>query len=151
MIVLDLMLPGLDGLSLLRRLREAGKDTHVIILTARDTIEDRVLGLRTGSDDYLIKPFAFDELLVRDRGLAGGAHGVKKPVLRVGDLKIDMSLRSGAATAPCWICRRWEFALLEYLAMRRGQLCSRSTSRPISTTQRRADEQRRGRGHLRVA
>src|SRR6185312_4283151 len=69
-IILDLMLPKLDGLSLLRRLRESDNRTHVLILTARDTVEDRVLGLRTGSDDYLVKPFAFDELLARVEALA---------------------------------------------------------------------------------
>jgi DNA-binding response OmpR family regulator len=125
-IVLDLMLPKLDGLSLLRRLREAGKDTHVIILTARDTIEDRVLGLRTGSDDYLVKPFAFDELLARVQALARRGHGVKNPVLRIGNLEIDLATRSARRGGAALDLPPREFALLEYIAMRRGKLCSRT-------------------------
>jgi len=125
-IVLDLMLPKLDGLSLLRRLRAAGKDTHVIILTARDTVEDRVLGLRTGSDDYLVKPFAFDELLARVEALARRAHGVKKPVLCAGDMEIDLVSRLARRNGVALDLPPREFALLEYLALRRGQLCSRT-------------------------
>src|SRR5205085_3733304 len=88
-IVLDLMLPKLDGLSLLRRLRESGKDTHVLILTAKDTIEDRVLGLRSGADDYLVKPFAFAELLARVQALARRIHAVRDGVIHVGPLEVD--------------------------------------------------------------
>lgn len=125
-IVLDLMLPKLDGLSLLRRLREGGKDTHVLILTARDTVEDRVLGLRTGSDDYLVKPFAFDELLARVEALARRSHGVKDPVLRVAGIEIDTGrriVRKGTATLEL---PPREFALLEYLVMRKGRVVTRS-------------------------
>src|ERR1700742_3680604 len=68
-IILDIMLPKIDGLQVLQRLRDGGKDTHVLLLTARDTIADRVTGLRTGADDYLIKPFAFAELLARSEAL----------------------------------------------------------------------------------
>jgi len=125
-VILDLMLPKLDGLSVLRRLRESKKQTHVLILTAKDTVEDRVTGLQSGSDDYLIKPFAFDELLARVQALTRRAHGVKDPVLRVGDLEINTvrrtALRDGS---PIDLTAR-EFALLEYLAMRGGQVVSRA-------------------------
>ena len=125
-IVLDLMLPRLDGLSLLRRLREAGKDTHVLILTARDTIEDRVLGLRTGSDDYLVKPFSFDELLARIEALVRRAHGVKRPVIRIGDVEIDPAARAVRRSGATIDLPPREFALLEYLAVRQGRVVTRA-------------------------
>ena len=125
-IVLDLMLPKLDGLSLLCRLRESGKDTHVLILTARDTVEDRVLGLRTGSDDYLVKPFAFDELLARVEALVRRAHGVKRPVIRVGDLEIDPAARAVKRSGAAIDLPPREFALLEYLAVRQGSVVTRA-------------------------
>ena len=84
-IVLDLMLPGLPGLELLRRLREGGSDTHVLILTARDAVEDRVAGLDAGADDYLVKPFAFEELLARIHALARRRYGRKTPRIEVDD------------------------------------------------------------------
>ena len=125
-IILDLMLPRLDGLSLLRRLRDHGKDTHVLILTARDTVEDRVLGLRTGSDDYLVKPFDFDELLARVEALTRRAHGIKQPVIRVADLAIDPAARTVLRDGlPLELPPR-EFALLEYLAVRQGRIVTRA-------------------------
>lgn len=125
-IVLDLMLPKLDGLSLLRRLREAGKETHVLILTARDTVEDRVLGLRSGSDDYLVKPFAFDELLARVEALARRTHGIKQPVIRVAGLEIDPAAREVRREGNVIDLPPREFALLEYLAARRGRVVTRA-------------------------
>ncbi len=125
-IILDLMLPGLDGLSVLRRLREAGKDTHVLILTAKDTVEDRVTGLRSGADDYLIKPFAFDELVARVQALARRAHGVKRPVLRVENIEIDTTQRIARKGREVLTLPPREYALLEYLAMKRGQLVTRA-------------------------
>ena len=125
-IILDLMLPRLDGLSLLRRLRDEGKDTHVLILTAKDTVEDRVLGLRTGSDDYLVKPFDFDELLARVEALTRRAHGIKQPVIRVADLAIDPAARTVMRDGlPLELPPR-EFALLEYLAVRQGRIVTRA-------------------------
>ena len=125
-IVLDLMLPGLDGLSLLRQLRAAGRDTHVLILTAKDTIEDRVLGLRTGADDYLIKPFAFDELLARVQTLARRQHGVKNPQITIGDLRVDTAARTcRRGEEPIDLSAR-EYAVLEYLALRHGQVVTRT-------------------------
>jgi DNA-binding response OmpR family regulator len=125
-IVLDLMLPKLDGLSLLRRLRDAGRTTHVLILTAKDGIDDRVRGLRSGADDYLVKPFAFDELLARVEALARRAHGVKHPVIRIADLEIDASRRTVARNGAIIDLSPREFALLEYLAMRQGQVVTRA-------------------------
>jgi DNA-binding response OmpR family regulator len=125
-IVLDLMLPKVDGLSVLRRLRDSGKNTHVLILTARDTIEDRVLGLQTGSDDYLVKPFAFDELLARVQALARRSHGVKRPVIRVGGLEVDTTRRLAARDGTALDLPPREFALLEYLAMRPGEVVTRA-------------------------
>ncbi|MDB5319130.1 MAG: DNA-binding response regulator [Phycisphaerales bacterium] len=125
-IVLDLMLPKLDGLSLLRRLRDAGRTTHVLILTAKDGIDDRVRGLRSGADDYLVKPFAFDELLARVEALARRAHGVKHPLIRIADLEIDASRRTVGRNGAIIDLSPREFALLEYLAMRQGQVVTRA-------------------------
>jgi DNA-binding response OmpR family regulator len=125
-VVLDLMLPGLDGLTLLRRLRAQGCSTHVLILTARDTVQDRVHGLDLGADDYLVKPFAMAELLARVRALARRAYCAKNPTLEVGDLRIDTARQDvSRGTAPIALTAR-EFALLEYLAMRAGEVVSRT-------------------------
>lgn len=125
-IVLDLMLPGLDGLALLKKLREEGKNTHVLILTAKDTVEDRVRGLQIGADDYLVKPFAFEELLARIQALVRRGHGEKNPRLRLGRLEIDTSARTATVSgAPVNLTPR-EYALLEYLARRRGAVVSRA-------------------------
>lgn len=125
-IVLDLMLPKLDGLTVLRRLRQGGGATHVLILTAKDKVEDRVRGLQEGADDYLVKPFDFLELVARIQALARRAHGVKSPRIELGGLLIDTSActvtRRGAALA---LTPR-EYALLEYLAYHRGKVVSRS-------------------------
>ena len=92
-VILDLMLPKLDGISLLRRLREKGHDVHVLILTAKDAVPDRVAGLEAGADDYLVKPFAFDELVARVQALARRKHGVKTPAICVGDLVVETTQR----------------------------------------------------------
>lgn len=126
LVVLDVMLPGLDGLSVLRELRARGRDTHVLLLTARDTVEDRVAGLRTGADDYLVKPFAFDELLARVEALGRRRSGRKDPVLRVGDLEIDPAAQSVARGGQVIGLLPREFALLAYLASRAGQVVSRT-------------------------
>ena len=125
-IVLDLMLPGMDGLSLLKRLRADGRNTHVLILTAKDTIEDRVLGLQIGADDYLIKPFAFDELLARIQALVRRGHGFKNPLIQVGHLEIDTSARTVAVAGTAVDLAPREYALLEYLARHRGAVVSRA-------------------------
>ena len=124
-IILDIMLPGLDGLSLLRQLREKGRQTHVLLLTAKDTVEDRVRGLQTGADDYLVKPFAFEELLARVQALCRRRYSQKQSRLAVGDLEIDLANKAvKRAGVPVKLKPR-EYALLEYLALRRGEVVSR--------------------------
>ena len=124
-IILDLMLPSMDGLTILHRLRQQ-KDTHVLILTAKDAISDRVDGLQKGADDYLVKPFAFDELLARLQALCRRSYGLKNPQIIIGPLEIDLSRKSARCEGiPLGLSMR-EFMLLEYLAMRRGELVKRS-------------------------
>ena len=125
-IVLDVMLPQLDGLALLRRLRAAGRTTHVLLLTARDTVADRVEGLRQGADDYLVKPFALEELLARVEALCRRAYGAKGGPLRIGAFDLDFvarRLRRNGADVEL-TAREWR--LLEYLALRRGQVVPRA-------------------------
>jgi DNA-binding response OmpR family regulator len=125
-VVLDLMLPGTDGLSILKRLRSEGRVTHVLILTAKDTIQDRVTGLDLGADDYLVKPFAFEELLARVRALARRAYSAKNPTLAVGDLRIETAtMRVWRGQEEVSLTPR-EHALLEYLAMRADEVVSRT-------------------------
>jgi DNA-binding response OmpR family regulator len=124
-IVLDIMLPGLDGLSLLQRLRDSGKTTHVLLLTARDGVEDRVKGFRLGADDYLAKPFATEELLARVQALCRRAYGLKKAVINVGPLSIDLGLRKATLADADLPLKPREFRILEYLALRRDQVVSR--------------------------
>ena len=125
-IILDLMLPGMDGLSVLKQLRDAGKQTHVLILTARGETADRVRGLELGADDYLAKPFAFEELLARVRALVRREYKRKNPVLCIGELRIDTaSERVSRGDEEISLTAR-EYALLEYLAMREGEVVSRT-------------------------
>ena len=125
-IVLDLMLPKLDGLTILERLRKQGKETPVLILTAKDTVEDRVRGLQYGADDYLVKPFAFDELLARIQALVRRSHGPKNPKIKIGHVEIDTSARQvTVAGRPIALAPR-EYALLDYLARRVGVVVSRT-------------------------
>jgi len=125
-IVLDLMLPELGGLDVLRRLRDAGRTAHVLVLTAKDTIEDRVAGLNCGADDYLVKPFAFEELLARVQALVRRHHQVKNPVMTIGDLRIDVAGRTVSRKGQTIDLTPREFSLLECLAMRPGEVVSRS-------------------------
>jgi len=125
-IVLDLMLPKVDGLTILKRLRQQGSSVHVLILTAKDTLSDRVGGLRLGADDYLVKPFAFDELLARVQALVRRKYGAKSPEIRVGDLVIDTTARSARRAGEVIALTSQEYALLEFLALRAGQVVSRT-------------------------
>ena len=125
-VILDLMLPKMDGMTVLRRLREQDRDTHVLILTARDTLEDRVGGLNAGADDFLVKPFAFEELLARVQALARRRHGHKNPRLQIGPLTLDLAERRVTRSGEPVALARREYALLEYLAVRRGRLVSRA-------------------------
>ena len=125
-IILDLMLPGVDGLKILKKLRAKGQQSHVLILTAKDTLEDRVTGLDLGADDYLVKPFAFEELLARVRALLRRSYRRKNPRIRVQDLRIDLTAqRVWRGREEIELTPR-EYALLEYLAMRAGQTVSRT-------------------------
>ena len=125
-IVLDIMLPKLDGLALLRQLRQQGKSTHVLLLTAKDTVADRVRGLELGADDYLVKPFALDELLARVKALCRRAYGSKQTHLAVGDVEIDTTARKVSRAGQPVTLQPREYALLEYLARRRGHIVTRA-------------------------
>jgi DNA-binding response OmpR family regulator len=125
-IILDLMLPRVDGLEVLRRLREGGKDTHVLILTARGTVADRVGGLNRGADDFLAKPFAFEELVARVQALGRRRHQSKNPRIAVGPIVIDTAERRVTKGGEVLELAPREYALLEYLALRRGKVVSRS-------------------------
>jgi DNA-binding response OmpR family regulator len=126
-ILLDLTLPGRDGLEILQALRQRGVKTPVLVLTARDSLQDRVTGLDSGADDYLIKPFAFAELLARIRALVRRGRVAETPRLSVGDLEMDLVTRKVTRNAqPVELTVR-EFELLEYLLGYNGQVVSRET------------------------
>ncbi|MBI1390503.1 MAG: response regulator [bacterium] len=124
-IILDLMLPGLDGLSLLRELRRQKKEVHVLILSARDTVEDRVTGLSEGADDYLIKPFAFEELLARVQALIRRRYGIKQTVIPIGRAELDLAGKSLVLNGVRVELPPREYALFELLALKRGAVVSR--------------------------
>jgi DNA-binding response OmpR family regulator len=126
-ILLDLTLPGRDGLEILRAVRERGTKTPVLVLTARDTLQDRVLGLDSGADDYLVKPFAFAELLARIRALVRRGRGTESPRLACGDLEVDLITRRVARAGRALDLTVREFELLEYLLRHQGQVVSRET------------------------
>ena len=126
-ILLDLTLPGRDGLEILRALRQRGVKTPVLVLTARDSLQDRVTGLDAGADDYLVKPFAFAELLARIRALVRRGRVAEAPRLAVGDLEMDLVTRKVTRSGqPVELTVR-EFELLEYLLRYHGQVVSRET------------------------
>jgi two-component system copper resistance phosphate regulon response regulator CusR len=124
-ILLDLTLPGRDGLEILRTLRERGVDTPVLVLTARDSLEDRVIGLDTGADDYLVKPFAFEEMLARIRALVRRGRGSEAAHLELGDLEMDLVARKVSRAGRSLELTLREFELLEYLLRHEGQVVSR--------------------------
>src|SRR2546430_5387766 len=124
-IVLDVMLPGIDGFETCRRLREGGVWSPVLMLTARDSVEDRVSGLDTGADDYLVKPFAFAELLARLRALARRGDPERPPVLALGDLRLDPATREVWRGDTEIQLSPKEFSLLETFMRRPGQVLSR--------------------------
>ena len=127
LILLDLGLPGRDGLQILSTLREKGVKTPVLVLTARDTLEDRVAGLDSGADDYLVKPFAFAELLARIRALLRRGRAAESPRLTVGDLTMDLITRKVMRGGHLVELTVREFELLEYLMRYEGQVVSRET------------------------
>lgn len=124
--VLDLMLPELDGMTVLREARAKGVRTPVLILTARDTVMDRVGGLRGGADDYLVKPFAIEELLARVSALARRSKGQCDPTIVIGKLSVDTGARTVMLDGVAVDLSRREYAILEYMAMRKGRLVTRS-------------------------
>ena len=125
-IILDLMLPKIDGMTLLRRWRADGIRTHVLVLTAKGSVEDKVHGLDHGADDYLTKPFELEELFARLRALIRRGHHVKDPVIRVHDLEIDTAARTVKRAGQSVHLTPREYALLEFLAFHRGKVVSRS-------------------------
>jgi DNA-binding response OmpR family regulator len=124
-VILDIMLPKVDGLSVLRALREDENPTHVLMLTVKDTVEDRVEGLRAGADDYVPKPFAFDELLARVEALIRRKYGTKSSVLKVDDLEIDAAARTVRRAGQDIVLTPREYRLLDLLARKAGEVVSR--------------------------
>lgn len=125
LIILDVMLPGLDGWQLLKRVRQRG-DTPVLFLTARDSVEDRVKGLEGGADDYLVKPFAFIELLARVRTLLRRGPPRELEHYRIADLELDVMRRRVTRSGQRLTLTNKEFALLHLLVSRRGEVLSRT-------------------------
>lgn len=125
-IILDLMLPKEDGLSLLQRWRKDGVTTHILVLTARGSMEDKVKGLDLGADDYMTKPFELEELLARLRALIRRGHQVKSPLIRVHDLEIDTASRTVKRGGKSIHLTPREYALLEFLAFHHGKVTTRS-------------------------
>lgn len=123
--VFDVMMPKIDGFSLLKRIRNDGNSLPVLFLTARDSIEDRVEGLDIGADDYLVKPFAFEELLARVRVLIRKNSVSKSNVICVGDLTVDLSSRTVTKNGNIISLSAKEYELLQYLAVNKGIVLSR--------------------------
>ena len=125
LVVLDIMLPGCDGMTLLSRARRTGLTMPVLLLTARDAVEDKVKGLDAGADDYLTKPFALEELLARVRMLLRKKTGTKTSFYQVADLKVDLAARSVERGGREIVLSAKEFALLQYFLLHQGQVLSR--------------------------
>ncbi len=127
LMITDIMMPRQDGLSLVRQLRQQGNSMPVIFLSARDSVEDRVTGLDVGADDYLIKPFAFEELLARIRVLLRNPPQNRSAVLTVGDLTLDQDTREVRRGSQKITLSSREFSLLRYMMLNSGIVLSRST------------------------
>jgi DNA-binding response OmpR family regulator len=125
-IILDLLLPKLDGLKLCQQLREEGNPASILMLTAKDTVDDRVTGLDAGADDYLVKPFAFRELLARLRALRRRNFDQRKTVLVIGDLKLNLITHQAVRQGKTIDLTAKEFALLELFMHHPNQLLSRT-------------------------
>lgn len=124
-IILDLMLPKVNGIQILMNLRKMGKGVPVIVMSARDSVDDRIAGLDAGADDYLVKPFALKELLARVRAQTRRLYEKKASLIEVGDLRIDLATkRVHRGEAEISLTSR-EFSLLEYLAFRHGEVVTR--------------------------
>ena len=125
LVILDVMLPGRSGLEILKAMRQHGLRTPVLMLTARDAVEDRVRGLDTGADDYLLKPFAFPELLARIRALSRRGIPEGSPAMRIADLEVDVIGRTVTRGGLMLDLTAREFELLEYLVRHQGHVVSR--------------------------
>ena len=126
LIVLDLRLPGMSGFEVLRTLRDRGNTTPVLVLTAQDAVDFKVQALRAGADDYVTKPFAFEELLARVEALGRRPKEIRAPVLRVGDLELDTATREvRRAGVPIELTPK-EYTVLEYLMRHAGRVMSRT-------------------------
>lgn len=127
LLILDVMMPGLDGWEVLRMVRAAGKEVPVLFLTARDGVDDRVKGLELGADDYLVKPFAFSELLARVRTLLRrGSSGYAQTTMKMADLEVDLLKRRATRNGKRIDLTAKEFSLLELLMRRRGEVLPKS-------------------------
>lgn len=126
LLILDLMLPGIDGMEIIRRVRAADGEVPILILSARDQVEDQVAGLDLGADDYLTKPFAVDELMARVRALLRRRGGDRRPELTLGPVVVDTAARTVRCEGREVGLTPREYALLEYLARRPGEVVSRS-------------------------
>jgi len=124
-VVLDLMIPRIDGFEVCRRMRAEGSTVPVLMLTARDAVDDRIIGLDAGADDYLIKPFAFGELLARLRALLRRPRAVTPLTLRIGDLTIETASHRVLLGGDEVVLTSKEYALLEYLARNAGRVITR--------------------------
>lgn len=124
-VILDIMMPRLDGLSVVKHMRASGDATPVLFLTARDSVEDKVRGLDLGANDYLVKPFSFEELMARVRALTRKSTAENSPVYEICDLKLDTGSHSVTRSGKNIKLSAKEFALLEYLLRNKGQVLSR--------------------------
>ena len=124
-IIMDIMMPKKDGLTVLREMRQRGDSTPVLLLTAKDTVQDKVTGLDLGADDYLVKPFAFEELIVRIRVITRKASGNSSNVFHIADLTLDVASHSVTRGGAAISLSAKEFALLEYMMRNKGLVLSR--------------------------
>lgn len=126
LVILDIMMPGMDGLTALRKIRQMGNPVPVLLLTAKDAVSDRVAGLDAGADDYLTKPYAFEELLARIRALSRRNSAEKSDVLTAGGLSVELSTKRVFRDGKEILLSAKEFALLETLMRHKGQVLSRA-------------------------
>ena len=126
-VILDIMMPKLDGLGVVQRMRARGDHTPVLFLTARDSVEDKVLGLDLGANDYLVKPFSFEELMARVRAMTRKTATSNSPVYTLADLRLDTSTRSVTRGGVSIKLSAKEFSLLEYMLRNKGTVLSRDS------------------------